>query len=114
MEKKLNVNIYHDKYDVYCGRGKGIKNDPAMCKIGEYGWLGNPIKIGSICTLCNNLHSDGGSTLNCYEKYLRLRLKEEDFYKEFVKLNGKVLGCFCKPKPCHTDIMVKILKEIFS
>lgn len=31
----------------------------------------------------------------------------------FIKtcLNKK-LGCFCKPRPCHTDIMIKVLDEI--
>jgi hypothetical protein len=28
-----------------------------------------------------------------------------------LKLRGKSLVCFCKPKPCHGDIYVQILKH---
>lgn len=27
------------------------------------------------------------------------------------ELKGKVLGCFCKPLPCHGDILLKIANE---
>jgi Domain of unknown function (DUF4326) len=24
-------------------------------------------------------------------------------------LNGKVLGCWCKPEPCHRDVLMELL-----
>ena len=42
-----------------------------------------------------------------YEKYVR----ETTLYKELPELQGKTLGCWCKPNPCHGDILVKLLDE---
>jgi hypothetical protein len=96
------VNIYKEKFDVYIGRaGKG--ND---------GYFGNPYVVGKTCQDCGNLHIDGEATLPCYEIYLRKRIKEPEFLQKFLLLKGKTLGCFCKPKPCHGDIMIKLLKEL--
>ena len=112
--KTKAVNIYKEQYDVYGGRGKGNKNNPLNCEIGEYGWLGNPISIGKKCHVCKKIHNEGGETLPCYKKYLSKRLEEKDFIQEFLKLKGKTIGCFCKPKPCHLDIIVEVLNEFFS
>ena len=27
---------------------------------------------------------------------------------------GKTLGCWCKPSPCHGDVLVKLVKEHFE
>ena len=70
MSKTIAVNIYKDKFDVYCGRGKGLKNNPLNCKVGEYGWLGNPISLNKKCIVCKKIHIESGSSLKCYEKYL--------------------------------------------
>lgn len=32
--------------------------------------------------------------------------------REFAKLRGKTLGCFCKPAACHGDIIVRVVEEI--
>lgn len=29
---------------------------------------------------------------------------------ELQALNGKTLGCFCKPQPCHGDVIVEMVK----
>lgn len=113
MKKTTNCHIRDNKMEVYCGRGKGIKNDPNNCKVGESGWLGSPIVIGRKCKICNLIHYDPGSTLPCYEKYLLNKLKKDlKFKEEFFKLKGKTLGCFCKPQPCHTDIMIQYLEGL--
>jgi hypothetical protein len=28
-------------------------------------------------------------------------------------LRGKVLGCFCRPRACHGDVLVKLFEETF-
>jgi hypothetical protein len=88
--------------EVYIGRaGKG--------HAGQYG---NPVVIGKICPICNLAHHDRGATLPCYEEYLLGRLAaDEKFAETFWKLKGKTLVCFCKPNPCHGDIMAKILDK---
>lgn len=108
--KTTNCNIYKEKCDVYCGRGKGVLWNPVNCKPGDEGLFGNPISMGKKCLICSTIHESGGSTLLCYEKYLKNRLESDSmFAEEFYKLKGKKLGCFCKPKDCHTDVMIRYL-----
>lgn len=42
-----------------------------------------------------------------YEQYIRTSALIGDI----EELRGKTLGCWCKPEPCHGDILVKILNE---
>ncbi len=96
------VNMRREPYDVYIGRpGKG-----------ESGLFGNPYRIGFKCARCGLVHHTASSTLPCYEAYLTERLaKDRAFCVAFFALDGKTLGCFCKPGPCHGDIMVKHLRR---
>ena len=106
-KKTRNCNITQDKtFDVYCGRGAEGK---VPNKVGKFGWLGNPIKISEACCEFNKIHKKAGDTLDCYNTYLERKLENEEFSEEFYKLEGKKLGCFCKPGNCHTDIMIKYL-----
>lgn len=96
--------------EIYVGRaGKG-----------KPGYFGNPIKIGSECTVCKSTHVDGGSTLKCYQKYLEDRLaRDSEFAAAFAQLKDKVLICFCRPKDgfkgrvlCHGQIMASLLDNV--
>ena len=83
-----------DPYDVYIGR-------PSQ--------FGNPCAVGKKCPECGDVHRVGGSTLACYETYLRRRLMEDpEFAKAVESLRGKVLCCWCKPAPCHGDLLLEI------
>ena len=77
------VHIDNDKYDVYIGRGSK--------------W-GNPFRIGI-----------DGSRKEVISKYRSWILKQEqkDLLSEMIMLDGKILGCHCKPKDCHGDILKK-------
>jgi len=93
-----------EKFTVYIGRaGHGMD-----------GFWGNPIRINEECMLCSGTHIDRGSTLPCYEQYLRDRLKSSSAFKQrFLALEeNDVLGCFCVPEPCHGNIMIKVWKEL--
>jgi hypothetical protein len=94
------VNLYKDKYNVYIGRkGKG-----------KDGYFGNPVAIGSPCPICRITHTRAGDTIGCYRKYFYRRLEDDiQFRAEVEALKGKVLGCFCKPKPCHGDVIKEYL-----
>ena len=100
------VNFKHDRYTVYIGRaGKGMD-----------GYWGNPVKLNAACPVCSGTHEDRGSTLPCYESYLRKRLEASAAFKQsFLALaEDDILGCFCKPDACHGDIMVKVWIELSS
>lgn len=95
------VNIKHSKYDVYIGR-KGHGHD---------GYFGNPIVVGRLCA-CGVKHCHGGGTLECFRRYFYTRLKYDMMFRAMVEqLRGKRLGCFCKPDPCHGDIIVEYLED---
>lgn len=49
--------------------------------------------------------------LDQYEEHLREQLNDPEFVVEFLKLRGKNLGCWCKPNPCHGDIILRYLKS---
>ena len=46
--------------------------------------------------------------LKRYEDYIR---KNPDLFNAVGELEGKELGCWCKPSPCHGDILIKLFKE---
>jgi hypothetical protein len=45
-----------------------------------------------------------------YEGYVRGRL---DLMQRLGTLRGKVLGCFCRPRACHGDVLVRLFEEAF-
>jgi hypothetical protein len=42
-----------------------------------------------------------------FEEYIR----NGPLYSELEELQGKVLGCWCHPKPCHGHVLIKLLNE---
>lgn len=86
------VNLREEPYHVYIGRA----NEP------ERGYFGNPFSIGH----------DGSreEVIARYKSWFYMRLKLDSEFKQRVELlRGKVLGCFCKPLPCHGDVIAEYL-----
>lgn len=93
-------NWHEDSQYVYIGRGGK----------GQKGTFGNPIVYGAVCVRCGATHSSGGETLACYRGYLWNRLCIDAEFKALIQtLKGKTLVCFCKPAPCHGDILAQYL-----
>lgn len=88
----LVVNLRNEPYDIYIGRGQG-----------EKGIFGNPFEIGK----------DGSREevirLFRIQFYQRLNF-EPGFLDKVIALEGKRLGCFCKPLACHGDVYVEFLR----
>jgi DNA polymerase elongation subunit (family B) len=106
------VNVFDDEYDLYCGRNDDGEVAPTP---GDPGWLGNPIERGVECPVCGKHHDHQGSTLRCYEKYLRKRIRDdEEFRNAFLEAIDEEtrLGCFCKPDPCHTDVIADVWQDL--
>lgn len=38
-------------------------------------------------------------------------LTQSELLKDVVKLKGQVLGCWCKPKSCHGDVLAELANE---
>lgn len=88
------VNIHHGaEYDVYIGR-KSIWGNP-------YSHLASKLSVMRTATR--------EEAIEKYEIYIR---SKPDLLAQLHTLEGKTLGCFCKPKPCHGDVLMKLLKEL--
>jgi hypothetical protein len=48
------------------------------------------------------------TVLQKYENYI---LRNKLLMNSLKELRGKRLGCWCKPLPCHGDILVKLVKK---
>lgn len=93
------VNIHRDSYDVYIGRaGRG-----------HDGFFGNPIVPGRPCPVCEDVHDAGGDTLACFRVLFDRVVADVDGRARIEELRGKRLGCFCKPNPCHGDVIAAYL-----
>lgn len=90
----------------------GWSNDLNYAFIGRGSVFGNPFKKGTKCSHCGEVHKDAGSTIACFTAYFQNRLsKEPNFKIQVDSLKGKTLVCFCKPAPCHGDVIRHYLDE---
>lgn len=106
------VNLSTDEYDVYIGR----RSSPRVHMLtegvrpGEEGWLGNPHPIGR-CDLCGEDHSRD-ECIEAFRKDFYEKLERDpDFRKAVLELKGKRLGCYCKPKNCHGDVVREFIES---
>ncbi len=84
MNMTTVVNLRTSAYDVYIGR-------PSI--------FGNPFIIG--------VHGTRVEVIAMYRTYIH---NHPELLPELEKLRGKRLGCFCKPLPCHGDVLVELLE----
>ena len=48
-----------------------------------------------------------------YETWLREKLaKDPQLRQKLLDLDGHELVCYCKPRPCHGDLLIKLIEEI--
>lgn len=48
----------------------------------------------------------------CTAKYRRYLMSSPELLADLHQLKGKVLGCWCKPGPCHGDILVSLVNAL--
>ena len=86
MQKCKVVNLRKEKYDSYIGRGSK--------------W-GNKFVIGR-----------DGDREEVVRKSKEWILQNKELLGSLHELKGKILGCFCKPKACHGDVLVELVNEL--
>lgn len=97
MVKTSVVNLRVEIYDVYIGRAGH----------GKDGYFGNPFTLEH--------ESERVTILIRYEQYFYERIeKDSEFKRRVHELRGKKLGCFCKPRLCHGDIIADYLNNLSS
>lgn len=113
------VNLRREPYDVYIGRA-GRNRPPSQ-------W-GNPCVVGRpLSQRCLDLirpqdlptHLRVGrrisrdDAIDLYRLYLEKRLETGSLTtQDFSRLMGKTLGCFCKPLPCHGDVIREFCRRL--
>lgn len=66
-------------------------------------FVGRPSKYGNPYVIGRD-----GTREECIAKFRDLVKYDRDFIAEIRKhLKGKVLGCYCKPLPCHADVLAE-------
>ena len=67
------------------------------------------MKYGSLTKVLMNDNTVKYIACQKYEEYV---LSSPFLMSKIMELDGKILGCFCKPDPCHGDILIKIINRI--
>ena len=86
MTKTRVVHCRRESYDIYIGR-------PSK-------W-GNPFKLKK---------TDDRAIL--MEQYRQWLLQQPQILADIHELQGKTLGCWCKPELCHGDILAELADEV--
>jgi hypothetical protein len=99
---RLIANIRREGYDIYVGRLQAGHN------------FGNPFGF-SDDSLATVKLSSREAAIEAYEGWLRGKAfqwiepeKRKWILERLPTLKGKVLGCFCYPKQCHAEVLVKM------
>lgn len=90
------VHCKREPYDVYIGRTRH-----------RNGAFGNPF------VLRIDTEKNRRDVIGLFKLYARERISSDPEFRLRVKeLHGKVLGCWCAPKPCHGDVLLELAAEL--
>jgi len=76
------------------------KTNPSDVYIGRGSPWGNPYIIG-----------EDGTRAEVIEKYRQYILGKPDLLARLPELNGRRLGCYCRPQACHGDVLVALIED---
>lgn len=93
------VHCAREYYDVYIGRAPNI--EPGFGNPNTDGYWGNPFNI-----------VEGRTREEAIALYIGWLKQRPYLVEQAVELlTDKTLGCWCKPKRCHGDILVQICEN---
>jgi hypothetical protein len=101
MDLYINMEVVHCKkhpYDVYIGR-------PSK-------W-GNPFTHLDKNTVARFKVNTREEAISSYKKWITLG-EGRHLLNDLHELNGKVLGCWCSPQPCHGDVLKELCKTFLN
>jgi hypothetical protein len=93
METRV-VHFKKEKCDVYIGR-------PSK-------W-GNPFSHIPAGTKAQFVVATRYEAIEAYRNWI---MTQPQLLASLPELEGKVLGCWCKPKSCHGDVLVQLVNEL--
>ena len=93
------VNLRKEDHEVYIGRGSPYGN-PYSSKDSAYG----AIRVAT-----------REEAIDSYRRWLFGEVELEGWTRPTIEqleaLRGKTLGCFCRPKACHGDVLAALFDE---
>jgi hypothetical protein len=78
------------------------KKEPYDVMIDRSTKWGNPFVVGR-----------DGNRDQVIQKYATWLMDQPELLQCLHELKGRVLGCWCSPKACHGNILVKLVEERF-
>lgn len=87
------VHCKKEPFDVYIGRGS-VWGNPFSHKKG---------------TAAKFIVDSREEAIQKFEEYL---VTSPDLLEKVKELEGKILGCWCKPKSCHGEVLLKHANQI--
>ena len=86
------------------------KEDPDYVYIGRYNSTYNLPSSFWANPFNGRNYSDPKLCLRDYRKHIEAQIEKatDECLREII---GKTLVCWCKPSPCHGDVLIQILKE---
>lgn len=76
------------------------------CKKEKYNvYIGRPSKWGNPFTV------EEYGRAECIRKYEEWVKTQPELMNSLHELEGKILGCWCKPASCHGDVLLRLIKE---
>lgn len=88
------VHCKRESYDVYIGRPSKWGN-PFSHKPGK-----GECQVDTV-----------EQAIECYRRWI---VTQPSLMADLHELRGKVLGCWCKPGPCHGDILLELAERTNS
>ena len=108
MSQSKVVHCMRESYDVYIGRGK----DPATGELPAVPW-GNSYSHKQVPgTKWVNSRDEAIAKFRA-DLWFRLKF-QPGAMEQVAALHGKTLGCWCHPKACHGDVLVKAAAWAYS
>lgn len=89
------VHCKKEPYDVYIGRGSKWGN----------------IFTHKYATMAGCMVETREEAIECFEKWIR---NQPVLMAALPELVGKTLGCYCAPKACHGDVLIKLVNEMLE
>jgi len=106
VQTRLVNQEWSDRFTVDIGRANNGESHMNNTPVGEPGWLGNPYpesEYGRDC--CIELFRED------FEKRIE---SDPEFRSAVENLRGETLGCYCKPKPCHGDVILGYIRSVHA
>ncbi len=92
MGRTRVVHVRKEPFDVYIGR--------SFMEFPESIWH-NPFKV------------EPGCGRKCViERFRQYLLSRPDLMEKLKEVKGRTLGCWCKPKACHGDVIAELADQL--